>query len=150
MGIFDEFNKLYDAKAMREEVKEAAKQAKEYDEKPKPGIYPVYVKLMEVKANKNNEPMLVIQFKVSEGVQKGKVLFANFMLTKPFLIHKANEFLRSLDTDVLVEFDNYSQYADMVDDIYKWTEAHECDYDIDYSLRDNKYDEYKVIAVYSN
>lgn len=148
-NIFDEFDKAYDAKAMKEEVKEAADKAKEYEDL-KPGTYAVYVKSMELKATRNNEPMMAVQLKVSEGEHKNKMMFANFMLTKPFLIHKANEFLRSLGSDILVEFDSYGQYADMIDDIYNWTEEHQCDYDIEFSLRDGKYSEYKVVAVYSN
>lgn len=148
-NIFDEFDKAYDAKAMKEEVKEAADKAKEYEDL-KPGTYAVYVKSMELKATKNNEPMMAVQLKVSEGEHKNKMMFANFMLTKPFLIHKANEFLRSLGSDILVEFDSYGQYADMIDDIYNWTEEHQCDYDLEFSLRDGKYSEYKVVAVYSN
>lgn len=149
MSIFDEFDKAYDAKAMKEEVKEAADKAKEYEDL-KPGTYAVYVKSMELKATKNNEPMMAVQLKVSEGDHKNKMMFANFMLTKPFLIHKANEFLRSLGSDIPVEFDSYGKYADTIDDIYNWTEEHQCDYDVEYSLRDGKYSEYKVVAVYSN
>ena len=149
MSIFDEFDKVYDAKAMKEEVKEIEEKAKDFDEL-KPGIYPVYVKSMEVKVTRNNEPMLAIQLKVNDGDCKNKMMFANFMLTKPFLIRKANEFLRSLGTDVVVEFDSYGQYADMVEDIYNWTEDHQCDYDVEFTLRDGKYNEYKVVAIYSN
>lgn len=147
-NIFDEFDKAYDSKAMKEEVKEAAEKAKDFDEL-KPGTYPVYIKSMELKATKNNEPMLAIQMKVTDGEAKNRMTFANFMLTKPFLIHKANEFLRSLGSDVAVEFDSYGQYADVIDDVYKWAEEHEADYDVEYSLRDGKYSEYKVVAVYS-
>ena len=149
MSIFDEFDKAYDSKSMKEEVKEYDDKAKEYDEL-KPGTYAVYVKSMELKATKNNEPMMAVQLKVSDGEHKNKMMFANFMLTKPFLIHKANEFLRSLGSDIVIEFDSYGQYADVIDDVYKWTEEHECDYDVEYSLRDGKYKEYKVVAVYSN
>lgn len=149
MSIFDEFDKAYDSKSMKEEVKEAASKAKDFEDL-KPGTYPVYVKSMEVKPTKNEEPMLAVQLKVSDGDAKNKVIFANFMLTKPFLIHKANEFLRSLDSDVIVEFDSYGQYADMVDDIYKWTEEHQTDYDVKYSLSEGKYSEYKVVAVYTS
>lgn len=149
MSIFDEFDKAYDSKSMKEEVKEAAANSKDFDE-IKPGTYPVYIKEMEVKASKNNEPMLAAQLKITDGDNKGQIMFVYFMLTKPFLIHKCNEFLRSLDTDINVEFDSYGQYADMVEDIYNYTEKHEMDFDVEYSLRDGKYSEYKVKAVYSN
>lgn len=149
MSIFDEFDKAYDSKSMKEEVKEAAANSKDFDE-IKPGIYPVYIKEMEVKASKNNEPMLAAQLKITDGDNKGQIMFVYFMLTKPFLIHKCNEFLRSLDTGVNVEFDSYGQYADMVEKIFKVTEDHEMDYDIEYSLRDGKYSEYKVKEVYAN
>lgn len=149
MSIFDEFDKAYDSKSMKEEVKEAASKAKEFEDL-KPGVYPVYIKAMEVKPSKNEEPMLAVQLKVGDGEAKNKVMFVYFMLTKPFLIHKANEFLRSLESDVTIEFDSYGQYADMVDDIYKWTEEHQADYDVEYSLREGKYSEYKVVAVYTS
>lgn len=148
-NIFDELDKAYDVKTMKQDVKEIEANAKEH-QNLEPGIYAVYVKSMELKTTKNNEPMMAVQLKVSEGEHKNKMMFANFMLTKHFLIHKANEFLRSLGSDILVEFDSYGQYADMIDDIYNWTEEHQCDYDIKFSLRDGKYSEYKVVAVYSN
>lgn len=149
MSIFDEFDKAYDAKSMREDVKEAAENAKDYDELA-PGIYPCYIKAMELKATKNNEPMVAVQLKVNDGEYKNRMMFANFMMTKPFLIHKCNEFLRGLDTGVQVDFESYGQYADMVEKIYKITEEHEMDFDIEYSLKDGKFSEYKVKAVYSN
>lgn len=149
MGIFSKINDLYDTKEMREEVKEAVKRAKEYNEKPEPGIYPVYIKSMEPKLTKNNDPMLAIQFKVSEGTHKGKILFANFMLTQGWLVAKASEFLSSLGSDIEVVYHNLNQYEETIDDIYQWTVDNEVDYDIEYSIRNGKYDEYKVIGVFT-
>ncbi len=152
-NMFAEWDKAYDAKAMKEEVKEAAEKSKDFEDL-KPGTYPVYVKQMELTETKETKaPMLAIQLKVSEGEFKGRMLFVNFVLTSPYVIHKANTFLKGLGTDVTVEFDSYKQYDDMVEDIYEWTENHECDYDVEYSITESKgksYNEYKVVAVYSN
>ena len=148
-NMFEEWNKMYDSKSMKQDVKDAAENAKEFEE-IKPGNYVVYIKAMEVKATKAGEPMLAVQLKITEGDCKNRLIFANFMLNKPFLIHKANTFLRALETDIKVDFDNYAQYANMVTDIFNWTEEHEADYDIEYSLRDGKYSEYKVLKGYFN
>lgn len=153
MSIFAEWDKAYDAKEMKKEVKEAAEKSKDFDEL-KPGTYPMYIKQMELTETKETKaPMLAIQLKVSDGEFKGRMLFVNFVLTSPYVIHKANTFLKGLGTDVTVEFDSYGQYADMVDDIFNWAEKHEADYDVEYSITENKgksYNEYKVAAVYTN
>lgn len=152
-NMFAEWDKAYDAKEMKKEVKEAAEKNKDFDEL-KPDTYPVYIKQMELTETKTTKaPMLAIQLKVSEGEFNGRMMFINFVLTSPYVIHKANTFLKSLGSDVTVEFDSYGQYADMVEDIYNWTEQHQCDYDVEYSIVESKgksYNEYKVKAVYSN
>lgn len=152
MSIFDEFDKAYDSKSMKEEVKEAAAKAKENGDFKDitPGTYQCFIKEMELKASKNNEPMVAMQLKITDGEFKNQIMFVYFMLTKPFLIHKCNEFLRSLETGIDVDFDNYGQYADVVADIFKYSEDHEMDLDVEMSLRDGKYKEYKVKGVYTN
>ena len=149
MGIFSKFNDIYDVKRLREEVKEVAQQAKERSEKPKPGIYPVFVKSMEYKESKDGKPMLAIQLKVLEGECKNKVLFANFALTSRYPIHHASEFLRSLGSGIEVDFLDFDQYEEVIADIYQWTVDNEADYDVEYSIRDGKYDDYKVIGVFT-
>ena len=41
-----------------------------------------------------------------------------FPLTNGFAIHTANEFLRSLDTGITVEFKTFAQYADLISRIF--------------------------------
>lgn len=152
-NLFAEWDKEYNAKEMKKEVKEAAEKNKDFDEL-KPDTYPVYIKQMELTETKTTKaPMLAIQLKVSEGAAKNRMMFINFVLTSPYVIHKANTFLKSLGSDVDVEFDGYGKYAAMVEDIYEWTEEHQCDYDVEYSIVEIKgksYNEYKVVDVYSN
>ncbi len=65
------------------------------------------------------------------------------------MVAKASEFLSSLGSDIEVVYHNLNQYEETIDDIYQWTVDNEVDYDIEYSIRNGKYDEYKVVGVFT-
>ena len=43
----------------------------------------------------------------------------NQVVTKGFQIHIANEFLRSLGTNIDIRFESFSQYANLIADVYE-------------------------------
>lgn len=118
-NIWDEFDEKIDTEGLAKDVKDVAENGGgDYKEVPH-GTYEVEINKMELKKSKKGDPMLSIWFKILTGEYKGSVIFYNQVLTTGFGLHNANEMLRSLDTDIDVEFVNFKQYHEMLLDIYE-------------------------------
>lgn len=116
-NIWDKFDQAIDTKGLQEDVKEAAVNgAGSFKEVPH-GEYEVEVNKMELIASKKGDPMVTIWFKVVSGEYKGSLIFFNQVITQGFQIHIANELLRSMDTEIDVQFETYKQYGEMIMDI---------------------------------
>lgn len=58
--------------------------------------------------------MGTVWFKVLTGEYKGSRIFMNQVVEQAFQVHTFNEFLRSLDSGVEIEFKSYRQYGEML------------------------------------
>ena len=111
------------------------------------GKYEVKIRSMELAQSKNNDPMLKVSFKILKGDFKNQLLWMNTVLTREGNIHRANEFLRSLDTDVEVSWqNNFRKYSQMILDVFEGTS--QLEYAIDYSKNDKGYPVIEIIEVY--
>ena len=99
------------------EIKENGGGSGEYKE-VEAGEYEVAIDKLELGKSKAGNDMLVIWFTILEGEFKNSKLFYNQAITSGFGLHKANEMLRSLKSDVPVAADSIEAYADMVADIF--------------------------------
>lgn len=119
-NMWEKFNKSIDVKGLQADVKEAAENGGtgEYKEVPH-GTYEVKVEKMELKASKKGDPMVAIWFKILEGDFKNSILFLNQVITQGFQIHIVNEILRSMDTGVEIEFQNFEQYGNLLMDVHE-------------------------------
>lgn len=111
-NIWDQFDNAIDTKALADEVKNSA-DSPSYREVPE-GTYEVAVEKLELVSSKNGKPMGTIWFKVLIGEYKGSRIFYNQVLEQAFQVHMFNEFVRSLDSGVNVEFTSYRQYGEML------------------------------------
>lgn len=111
-NIWDQFDNAIDTKALADEVKNSA-DSPSYREVPE-GTYEVAVEKLELISSKNGKPMGTIWFKVLTGEYKGSRIFYNQVLEQAFQVHMFNEFVRSLDSGVNVEFTSYRQYGEML------------------------------------
>ena len=111
-NIWDQFDNAIDTKALADEVKNSA-DSPSYREVPE-GTYEVAVEKLELVSSKNGKPMGTIWFKVMTGEYKGSRIFYNQVLEQAFQVHMFNEFVRSLDSGVNVEFTSYRQYGEML------------------------------------
>ena len=116
MDIWEKFDKEIDVEGLKADAKEAAKNGGNFKEVPH-GTYEVKVDKMELKESKTGKPMLSIWFKILDGQYKNSLIFYNQVLSTGFGLHSANEFLRSMDSDVNIEFANFKQYNNMILDI---------------------------------
>ena len=73
----------------------------------------------------------------------------NQKITQGFQIHIVNKFLKSLGTDLNVEFEDYSQYADLLMDIHEAIEEDKLTYAVKYEDNDG-YDKFTIAEVFED
>ena len=135
MGIFDSFDQQVNLDQLKTDMQEAIKNGGAYAETPA-GEYFGKVEKLEVGTTKDGRPMLKLQFRISDGDQKNRCVFMNRVLygTKndANMIASAVGFLESLcpSEDITVDFQGYSQFADLVLDVHE--DIASCIYKIDY------------------
>ena len=135
-NIWEKFDKEID-KDIQKKIEEAKNS--EYAEVPY-GDYEVKVDNMELKISKNGNPMVSIWFRIVAGDYNNNLLFMNQVINQPFQIGLANKILRALDPNKNIEFETYSQYANLIMDIYE-----EIDGKFEYAL---KYGEKKGFSTF--
>lgn len=143
--LFAQFDKMYDLEGLKADIKSASENKTDYEEVPD-GDYEVAITKMELKASSKGSPMVSVWFKIVEGSRKNQIIFANFMLTSGYGIHKSNEFLRSLGSNVNVEFTSFPQYAELVSELFEHAGNHE--FGLEYTHNSKGYPEYKITDVF--
>lgn len=146
MEIWEKFDKKINTK----ELKDGIKQAREngggnYEEVPY-GTYEVNVEKIELRESKKGDPMVSIWFNIIAGNFKNSKIFYNQVINQGFQIHLLNEFLRSLDTGVNVEFDSYAQYNEVLMDVAEGTKTLE--YALKYGENKKGYPTYEITEVF--
>ena len=145
-NIFDKWNSNIDLAGLQEDVKKAQEDNKEFEKVPH-GEYEVKVDKMELKATKKGDPMVSIWFTILEGKYKNSKLFLNQVITQGFQIHIMNTFLKSMGTDLNIEFIDYKQYADLLLDVAEECDANNLEFALKYE--DNKgYDKFTITEVF--
>ena len=146
MDMFEKWNSNVDLAGLQKDVKDAQDNNKEFEKVPY-GEYEVKVDKMELKSSKKGDPMVSIWFTILEGKYKKSKLFLNQVITQGFQVHIVNELLRSMKTDLNIEFVDYKQYAELLLDV-----AEECDTNnLEFALKyeDNKgYDKFTITEVF--
>lgn len=116
-AIWEKFDKAVDTKALKEDAAKAAEQG-DFPEVPH-GTYEVKIEKLELGESKNGNPMMVCWMEILDGEFKGNKLFYYQVMHVGFGIHKANEFLRALDSGVDIEFESFKQYNDLLLDVHE-------------------------------
>lgn len=116
---FQKFDELIDQKQLQKDVKEAANMSSDVPA----GTYTVGIDKMELKATKDGRPMFFIQARIKEGEHKNKCLFMNRVIygTKndANMISSVITILDKFQTEVVPKFINYTQFSDLIADIYE-------------------------------
>ncbi len=145
--LLEKWNKQIDTKALVGEVKDIQENGG-FEEVPC-GTYEVEVNKMEFVATKsNNDPMLTIWFKVTEGDHKHSLIFYNQVLTRSIGIHNANEIMRAMDTGLTIEFNgDYADYADLIADVFEKV-SKKVVFELDYGENNKGYKTYEITDVF--
>lgn len=147
-NIFEKFNQMMDVEGLKHDAAAAKSSTGDFVEVPK-GDYEVKVVKLEIgatgeKSKTPGAPMAKVWFDIIAGEYKGQKIFMNQMLTSGFGIHKMNEFLVSLATDVPVEFENFTQYAAMFEEIFNEIDG-KAEYQLAYGENAKGYSTYEII-----
>ena len=146
MDMFEKWNSNIDLAGLQQDIKDAQDNNKEFETVPH-GEYEVKLDKLELKATKKGDPMVSAWFTILEGKYKNSKLFMNQVVTQGFQIHIVNEFLRSMKTDIDVDFEDYKQYADLLLDVAEFCDENNLEFAIKYE--DNKgYDKFTITEVF--
>lgn len=117
---FSKFDKKVDLEGLKKDIEDSSNN--DFKEVPV-GNYEVAITKLELGESSKGDPMVKVWFKILEGEYKDSLIFMNQVVTKGFQIHIVDEFLRSLDTDIDIAFESYSQYAELLADVYEAIEG---------------------------
>ena len=146
MDMFEKWNSNVDLAGLQQDIKDAQDNNKEFETVPH-GEYEVKLAKLELKATKKGDPMVSAWFTILNGKYKNSKLFMNQVVTQGFQIHIVNEFLRSMKTDIDVDFEDYKQYAELLLDVAEFCDANNLEFAIKYE--DNKgYDKFTITEVF--
>ena len=144
--IFFFFYESTDLKGLQDDIKDAQENNKEFEKVPH-GEYEVKLDKLELKASKKGDPMVSAWFTILEGKYKKSKLFLNQVITQGFQIHIVNELLKSMGTDLAIEFVDYKQYAELLLDVAESCDTNKLEFAIKYE--DNKgYDKFTITEVF--
>ena len=148
MNIFEQWNNTIDTAGLQKDVQEAQANGsnREFEKVPH-GEYEVKLEKLELKPTKKGDPMVTAWFTILNGKYSKQKLFMNQVVTQGFQIHIVNEFLKSMGTDLNIEFVNYQQYADLLMDVAEAVEEDNLEFALKYE--DNKgYDKFTITEVF--
>lgn len=119
---FSKFDEQVNSQQLAKDVAAAAENNQQFEETPA-GTYVGKVEKLEIGETKDGRPMLKVMFRITEGDYEKRCLFANRVLygTKndANMIASAVGFLNSLDSGIDVVFESYSQFNELVLDIFE-------------------------------
>ena len=146
MDMFEKWNSNVDLAGLQQDIKDAQDNNREYEEVPH-GEYEVKLDKLELKATKKGDPMVSAWFTILNGKYKKSKLFMNQVVTQGFQIHIVNNFLKSMGTDLVIEFVDYKQYAELLLDVAEFCDENNLEFAIKYE--DNKgYDKFTITEVF--
>ncbi|MPN26370.1 hypothetical protein SDC9_173794 [bioreactor metagenome] len=146
-NIWEKFDQAIDTEGLSKDVKEAAQNGTGSFKEVPHGSYEVAVNKMELVASKKGDPMVSIWFKIVSGEYKGSLIFFNQVITQGFQIHIVNELLRSMDTDLEVEFKTYKQFGNLLMDIMEAVDGN-LEFALDYEKGKKDFSTYKITEVF--
>lgn len=141
---YDQFDKAFDSEQLKSDLAEvdANDGKREYVEVPE-GTYEVRVTNLELKQSKAGDPMVSCRLKILAGEFKNQNIFYNQVVKEKYGLHFAKKFLASLETDIEVSFDNFTQFGQMIEDIDSQLEGAE--YELKYGKNKGGYPTYEIV-----
>lgn len=146
-NIFEKWNKTIDIGGLHKDLEEASKNTGgNYVDVPV-GTYEVKLIKGEVSPTKNDDPKVSLWFEVLAGEYEGQKIFFNQVITQGFQIHIVDEFLKSMDSGVDVQFVDYAQYNDMIMDVVEACNG-KLEFALEYGVNNKGYKTFKITEIF--
>ena len=120
---FTRFDQTINEAELAKQLEEAKNNPQQSDKEVPAGNYTVKIEKMELGATKDGRPMFKVQCRILDGEFKKWCLFMNRVIygTKndANMISSVIGWLQKLEPSVTVEFKNYSQFSELVLDIFE-------------------------------
>ena len=149
-NMFDKFNALFggDLSGLKQDIEAAANNSGDFVEVPH-GEYEVKITKLELgetgeRSKTHGMPMAKVWFTILAGEYKNQLIFMNQMLTSGFGIHKMNEFLNSLQTEIPIQFENFNQYGELLEQVFKAVDG-VAEYQLSYNANAKGYNTYNIV-----
>lgn len=149
-NIFEKFNTMFDLSGLKTDIESAASNSGgDFVEVPD-GSYEVKVTKIELGESKKTQmPMMKVWFDILAGDFKGQKIFCNQMLTSGFGIHKANEMLLAFESGVPVQFENFEQYANVMEQVFAAIDG-TGEYELAYGHNNKGFATYDIVQRFHN
>ena len=120
---FSKFDATINEAELAKQLEEAKNNPQQSDREVEEGSYTVKIEKMELGATKDGRPMFKVQCRILDGEFKKWCLFMNRVIygTKndANMIQSVIGWLQKLEPSMPVEFKNYSQFSELVLDIFE-------------------------------
>lgn len=155
---FSKFDKAFNLDDLKKDVKDAQENGANFREVPH-GTYEVKIERLELTMSntdkdgrikdkdKLQKPMVSVWFKILEGEFKDSLIFYNQLVDEGFKINIMNEFLKSLESEVKIYFDSFSQYNNLILDVHEDIDGR-LEYLLSYKKNKKGFDSYRIKEVY--
>lgn len=145
VSLFERFNSTFDIAGLQEDIANASNG--NFEEVPH-GDYEVAITKLELGETGPNSktpgmPLAKVWFKIVAGDFKGQLIFMNQNLTSGRGIHMMNTFLESLESGIVVSFENFVQYANLMESVFKAVENDE--FQLAYGQNNKGYNTYNIV-----
>lgn len=149
-NVFAKFNEMFDLSGLKTDIDAAASNTGgDFVEVPD-GSYEVKVTKLELGESKKSQmPMMKVWFDILAGDFKGQKIFCNQMLTSGFGIHKANEMLNAFESGVSVQFENFEQYANVLEQVFAAIDG-TGEYELAYGHNNKGFATYTIVQRFHN
>lgn len=144
MNLWDKFDKQIDVNGLKEDEQNSSSGS--FREVPH-GNYEVKIEKLELVESSKGDPMVSIWFRILSGDFQNSMIFYNQVISKGFGLHKANEFLRSLDSGIEVEFKSFRQYGELLMDIREAIDG-KLEYNLAYTEGKKGFSNYEIEEVF--
>jgi len=120
---FSKFDATINEAELAKQLEEAKNNPQQSDREVEEGNYTVKIEKMELGATKDGRPMFKVQCRILDGEFKKWCLFMNRVIygTKndANMINSVIGWLQKLEPSQTVEFKNYSQFSELILDIFE-------------------------------
>ena len=144
MNLWDKFDKQIDVNGLKEDEQNSSSGS--FREVPH-GNYEVKIEKLELVESSKGDPMVSIWFRILSGDFANSMIFYNQVINKGFGLHKANEFLRSLDSGIEIEFKSFRQYGELLMDIREAIDG-KLEYNLAYTEGKKGFSNYEIEEVF--